>query len=168
MFTLPQLKELTDNPNFHKFAGFILSSLDGRKFPDYKKLDLMKIPSLVPNIWVLDFKEIQTKGCRLHFSGTEVDKNYDRNVTGQYLEKLYSGNDYVQLVEEQYRNVYFKKMSSYTRRSVHFHDGFVDKYRLIESLLVPCSNDGETINFGLGLAFYNVTSQSIENHYTWL
>lgn len=168
MFSQQQIEGLTDNPDFHKFAVFILDSLGDAPFPDYKKIDLMRIPSLVPHIWVLDFEEIKTKGCRFVFSGTEVDYHYNRNITGEYLEKLYTGNDYEKLIEKGYRSVHTEKKAYYTHRSVHFNDGYVEKYRHIEAMMVPCSSDGEHINYGLGLAYYNITGEPTEAVYSLL
>ena len=168
MFSQQQIENLTDNPDFHIFSAFVLGATGDCPFPDYKKMDLMKVPSLVPNIWVLDFKDIESAGCRVVFSGTEIDHNYGRNVTGEYLEEFYSGEDYEQLIKKGYRSVHFEKRAFYTLRSAHFNDGYVDKYRHIEALLVPCSEDGETINYGLGLAYYNITGKPAETIYALL
>ncbi len=163
--TIEQLKELTSNPKILEFAELILEMTNGKDFPNYKEIDLMKIPALVSNVWVLDFSKIDKAGCLFHFSGTEVDENYGRNITGQSLEEIYSGDDYKELVEGCFQNVHFKKMTAYTKRWVHFHDGFVDKFRLTESILVPCSSDGETIDYGIGLAFYSISDEPSENVY---
>ncbi|MBC8445028.1 MAG: hypothetical protein H8D75_00165 [Rhodospirillaceae bacterium] len=165
MITIDQIKELTENPDILTFMEFLINSSEGKAFPDYKKLDLMEIPALVPNVWVIDFREIENRGCLFHFSGTEVDRNYNRNITGIPLEELYSGNDFERLVEHCYQNVYYKKRPAYSKRSVHFHDGFIDKFRRIEAILVPCSEDGENVDFAIGLAFYNISDESTENVY---
>ena len=56
------------------------------------------------------------------------------------------------MINQTYRQVYLQKRPSYTRRVEHYFDEIIDTRPTIETIVFPCSSDGETINFSIGLA----------------
>lgn len=154
MIDMGKIRELTEDAGILEFSEFVVSEAGEGTFPDYRKMDLMKIARLVSSIWVLDFKNGLDDGLPFHFSGTQIDETFGRNITGQDFEKIYPGEFYDQLINQTYHQIYLQKRPCYTRRAERYLDDLIDKRPAIETILFPCSSDGENINFGLGMTNY--------------
>ena len=154
MIDIKVIKERTRDQDFWDFSEFVISQAEGGNFPDYKAMDLMKIARLVHNIWVFDFRNGLEDGLVFHFSGTKIDELFGRNITGLDFEKIYPGEHRDELINQTYHQVYLQKRPCYTKRFERYHDDLIDKYTTIETLMFPCSADGENIDFGLGMTKY--------------
>jgi hypothetical protein len=163
-----QIQALTDNSKILALTLFLADHCGDRPFVDYKKLDLMEIPRLVPNIWVLDFRNGIKDGVPFHFSGTTLDTHFGRNITGLKVGEHYSGQDYKRVVEELYFNVYTQKKIAFAKRRVHFSDDFIDRINVAESILFPCSGNGTEINFAIGVSEYYLEETPGEDVYVLL
>jgi len=168
MIDIQEIKKLSTNPKLIEFAEFVISEAGDRNFPDYKKIDLMKIARLVSNIWVYDFRDGVDDGLLFHFSGTEVDEQYQMNVTGRRLEDLYDGEDKEALIKGNYHQVYLQKKVSYTHRNVTYRLKSGERITHVENIMFPCSSDDENIDFGLGYVEYGFSDVSVVNTYLLL
>jgi len=169
MIDIQEIKQLSSNPKLIEFAEFVISEAGDRNFPDYKKIDLMEIARLVSNIWVYDFRDGVSDGLLFHFSGTNVDEQYQMNVTGRRLEDLYNGEDKEELIKGNYHQVYLQKRVGYTRRNVAYKllkSG--ERITHVENIMFPCSADDENIDFGLGYVEYGFSGVSVVNTYMLL
>lgn len=154
-----KIEELVKDTHLLKFAEFVISGTEAGNLPDYKAMDLMKVPQLVPYIWVFDFRNGLEDGLIFHFSGTKVDALFERNVTGLDFEKIYPGEHYKELIEGSYHQAYLQKRPCYTRRLERYADEFIDKVKMVETVMFPCSSDNDTINFGLGMTKYTFAEE---------
>lgn len=168
MIDIQKIEAVTSNPKFITFAEFAISVAGDKNFPSYREMDLMKIHSLVPNIWVFDFRNGLDNGVKYHFSGSKVDEHLDRTLTGLTLEETYPGEDYEQVVKGCYHQVYLQKKTAYTYRMARYVDSIIDRVNLVETLMFPCSENNADIDFGVGLATFSQVEQDIENIYTLL
>lgn len=154
MIDIQTIKDRTQDQDFWTFAAFVIAEAEGKNFPDYKAMDLMKIAKIVSHIWVFDFRNGLDDGLLFHFSGTDIDALFGRTLTGLDFEKIYPGDHYEELIEDTYHQVYLQKRPCFTRRIEHSADVLIDKYTTVETTMFPCSSDDETINFGLGMTKY--------------
>jgi len=148
-------------PAMHiELAEFIAANLNGAEMPDYKAMDLMQIPHLVPRIWVIDAREGVGKGMKFLFSGTEIDRHFGRNLMGVYLVDNNAGI-HSREVYGAYRSVFIDKQPVFTERSDYYPDVEPQVERRIRTVCFPCSNDGETVDYGIGLATFEKTDSHV-------
>jgi len=148
-------------PAMHiELAEFIAANLNGAAMPDYKALDLMQIPRLVPHIWVIDAREGVGKGMKFLFSGTEIDRHFGRNLMGGYVVDNNAGV-HSREIYGAYRSVFIDRQPVFTERSDYYPDVEPEVERRIRSVCFPCSSDGETVDFGIGLATFERTDSHI-------
>jgi hypothetical protein len=144
---------LTETPAIRAFWDFAESLRGGRRYAAFQLDALMRIPRLVPNVFVVDFQRGVDDGLWIRFSGTAVDLEYNRNMAGRRLEDAYPGDDAERLMAG-YRRVYTDGLCWYSRRMVQVRDGAWQSPRAAESLMVPCSKNGRDIDCGLGIAVF--------------
>lgn len=151
-----------------KFTEFLIEEKGGRTFPDYRKLDLMKVPGLVSHTWVFDFRNGIDDGLLFHYSGTKIDDQFGTNVTGKTMENCYPGKLADKIFNQCYRQVYLQKKVGLARRLDPYVDDENYRTRVIETLLFPCSEDDELINFGIGIANFFESNMEFEPVFTIL
>ncbi len=154
LINIEKIRERTRDQDILEFAEFVLAETGNRNFPDYKKMDLMKIARLVAHTWVFDFKNGLEDGLIFHFSGTKIDSHFGRNITGLDFEKVYPGEHYEELIHQSYHQAYLQKRPCYTRRIERYTDDYIDKVTTIETVLFPCSSNDDDIDYGLGMTKY--------------
>jgi len=154
MITIEKIRDLTGNPKLLEFCEFIISETGENRFPDYKKIDLMKIAPLVQHVWVLDFRNGVDNGVPVIFSGTHIDNHFGMNITGKCMEKIYVEDDFDVAVRGNYYQVHLQKRGCYTKRLAHYYDEKIDRYETVEAMVFPCSANNDEINYGLGFGQY--------------
>jgi len=154
MIDLQKIKDISVSPNLIQFAEYLVQEKGDAQYPNYKKLDLMKVYSLVSNIWAFDFRAGITDGMPFCFSGTKIDEQYGFCVTGKCIEDCYTGKYVKPLFDESYRQVYLQKKIAYTSRHDDYMTDKIERHRHVETLLFPCSEDGETINYAVGISSF--------------
>ncbi len=165
MIDINAIKDLTADESILRFATFVIAETGNRHFPDYRKMDLMKIPNLVSNIWVYDYGNDPDEGLIYHFSGTQIDEYFGRNVTGLAFQQVYTGTQEEQLVSRVHARVRHEGKVGFTKRHDVFQFGSVEKPRKIESLSFPCSSDDQTPNFGIGITYFTFGAEAFEPVY---
>jgi len=166
MIDIDAIKKLDVSPPLIAFTSFLCQEKGVHSFPDYQKLDLMKIPRLVPCIWVIDFRKGIDGGLLFHFSGTAMDRQYGYNITGHTWEDCYAGDHREKVLDHCFRKVYLEKKIGFTRRKDRFISDNLNKYRKIEALLFPCSQDDDHINFGIGITHFSPADDEVDSVYT--
>jgi len=161
MIDVKKIESLGVSSSKLEFTEFLIESKGSKTFPDYKKLDLMKVPRLVPHVWVFNFKNGIDDGLLYHFSGTKLDENYGQNVTGKKMEDVYPGI-FKDEILDCFRQVYLQKKIAYTFRSDEISEFGYIKYRIVESLLFPCSEDDQIVNFAIGIFSFTIGNEKIE------
>ena len=153
MIDIQKIREVTNNPQILAFAEFVISETGNKDFPNYKELDLMKIPRLVGNVYVFDPQPSEDKKLLFKFSGTRIDEHNGTNVTGKYFEDFYIGDDFQTDVGNLY-DVIEKRKIGFLRRMVIFENEILDKVRYVKRIAFPCSSNGTDINFIIGLIIF--------------
>ncbi len=154
MIDISKILIQTNNPKLVDFSNFLVEQTGDKSFANYKQLNLMLIPRIVPHIWVLDFRGGLSGGVPLHYSGTYIDSHFGRNITGLTVGEHYQGHDYETVVENLYFKVFSDKKIAYAKRRVHFIDDFVDRVNMTESILFPCSHNNQDIDYAIGVSEY--------------
>lgn len=167
MIDLDKVFELTKTPVIREFAEFVGESAKGRKFPDYKSLDLMQVPRLIPRFFIFDYRPGVEKGLLLHYSGTGLDRFFGLNITGKYAEDVYVGSDNAHLVLDLYRRGFETEKHCYALRTVQFRDYYLDRDKVAESILFQCSSDDETLDYAMGYAHYIDGDGPKKGRYEW-
>lgn len=167
MIDLQKIKSLGVGPDQIEFTKFLIEEKGDRSFPDYKKLDLMKVARLVPYTWVVDFRNGIDGGLLFHFAGTKIDYHYGYSITGRTMEEFYNGI-YRDDVLNCFRQVYLQKRPVYTTRLDEYNEHGDIKKRGVETLLFPCSEDDQNINFGIGFSRFTFGIEDFEPTFTVL
>ena len=152
------ITRLSENPQLVEFSSFILSQSEAGTLPDYLNIDLMEIPHLVPHVFALDVLNSSEK-LIVKYCGTKIDEFYGTNMTGKNVVDRYKGEESFAEIEAIFWQSIHTKKASYTVRSVHLENEYVDKFKVAETVMFPCSSDGATVNYTIGFAdFYNTPS----------
>lgn len=156
------LTRLDAHSKIIEFANYINIVADVAPFPDYLAMDLMNVASLVSNIYVVKVEPKDDKRLLIHFSGTNIDDLYERNVTGHYLEDIYTG-DNREAVMDNMNALIDQKQSYYFVDTAEYKQASYQKRRIMKRIACPCSSDGETINYLVGLVIFDIYSQGDTN-----
>jgi len=158
MIDIQVIKDLTTDPKLIEFAEFVIAETGDQPFPDYKKMDLMKIPSLVRYVFVIKVEEKEGKRLLFHFSGSGFDELYDKNVTGLYLEDFYTGSNKETVIQINNDTIDKQRPGYFYNRAV-FMGGTYQKNRTIRRVSFPCSSNGKDINFVIGIVLFDLVDE---------
>ena len=156
------IRALTDNAGTWQFVDFVLASASDGALPDYRQLDMMQVPSIVPNLFVIDLRGGYEKGLLIKFSGTLIDEHFGGNIQGRFLEDVYRGDRDVTTIRDLYRRcaddseVYFRQRTS----SYEFHIRGIERGAQ-DLLIIPISDsriDAECrrVAYLLGIASFKI------------
>ncbi|HBC09142.1 MAG TPA: hypothetical protein DC046_16395 [Rhodospirillaceae bacterium] len=157
---------LTDLSMMREFCDFIIAGLDGRALPVYETIDLMKVPHLAPHIFVHDYRGGVERGMLVKFSGTAIDEHYGKVLQGRYVEEVYTGSD----GPTHYFPLHYRAIAEcrpfFARRSIVFDQGGpMERYKQSTTLYIPCSQDGRTANYGIGVVLFGSAGTETEALY---
>jgi len=168
MISENQLLSTVKSDHLKTFGQFVLSHCNERYLPDYKKMDLMKIPQCIPYIWAYDLTgEDIDQRFLIKFSGTKIDELHGQNIMGKYDIDFYKDKNLFSEVHQKYLTSVLTGKTSYSERSSNYPRSEEEKlFRYIETLFFPCSNDGENPNFGIGCANIDLIKRDVEDTFT--
>lgn len=126
------------------------SKLNGRPMPRRADIEPTEIPRLLEHVALVDV-EYDPFRLRFRLVGTHITQAVDRDSTGRYFEDVYHGQILKNMVQLYSVAVHAKKPVRHLSRAIHAGKD----YRHYESVHLPLSEDGETVNMILaGLAFF--------------
>ena len=128
---------LTDSSKVLQFCDFIITGLGDGALPTYESIDLMQVPHLAPHIFVHDYRGGIDQGMLVKFSGTAIDEHYGKVLQGRYVEEVYTGSDGPGL--------YFP---------LHYRAIAMERYKQSTTLYFPCSSDGMSTDYGVGMVIF--------------
>lgn len=161
-----RLAALTVIPAMLEFCDFIVAGLGGRMLPDYETIDLMAVPRLAPHIFVHDYRAGIDKGMLVKFSGTAIDEHYGKVLQGRYIEEFYTGDDGADRYFPLHRRAIAERRPFFARRTIVYDVGTPkERYKLSSALYFPCSSDGRTVNYAIGMSFYEAVRDDTEALY---
>ena len=177
MITQAEIDETCVWSPLRMFGAFVLEHVDparaGNGLPDYATMDLMRIPSLVPHIWVYDLRTPESReGLLVNFSGARHDEVLETPTMGRFDAQLEEKGVLLSRMVREVKSAIERQMVLYTRK--HFEIlaepekdvyakasealgyGTPSKFRYSETLLFPCSSDGETVNWSIACAHFEI------------
>ena len=157
------VRSLTSNTRILEFCAFLIEERGDNLYPRYNIRKLMSIPHLVPNIFAFDYRNGIKNGMMVAHSGTNIDKEYGFNLSGDTIETYYTGDDNREDVLNGYRRSYREKKKFYSRRAIHIKKNRWDPHHVAESLLFPCSENQIDIDFGWGMVLFGPADETVEN-----
>jgi hypothetical protein len=147
------IRRLSINPKLAEFGSFVQSQTEPNTLPNYRKIDLMLVPRLVPHVFVFDVLN-STDKLVMKYCGTKIDEFYGSNLMGKCLIDHYKGSENFDEIEDIYWQAIRTKTPAYTLRPIHLVNERVERFRVAETVLFPCSSDQETVNYTIGVADY--------------
>ena len=164
MITQYQIDTTVACEGLKEFGYFVLSYGEGRELPDYKKMDLMKIPHLVPHIWVYDLRsEEGREKLLINFAGGHHDTIHRENIIGKFDVDVFNGETNSDLLGA-YKSSIENKTTAYTTRYEKYSMGNDrQRFRSVETLMFPCSTDEEYVNWAIGCAYYGTEPRPGKN-----
>jgi hypothetical protein len=171
LITQDKIDETVTWDGLKDFGRFVLSHCEDGGLPDYKKMELIGVPQLVPHIWVYDLRHyVEGDGLLVNFVGEKFTELYGHNHMGDIDIDIYKEHPLFDSVGELYRKSIAQKNCAYTSRYGQHDFGLRNdnKYRYAKTLFFPCSTDGETVDWGIGCAIYAGTPASEKNRFILL
>ncbi|HWT97614.1 MAG TPA: PAS domain-containing protein [Terriglobales bacterium] len=129
------------SPKIASFYRFWESKLSGRRMPARGDFDPLEMKEWLPGIVLVD---VEHDPLRLTYRlvGTRSVSLKQRDVTGQRVEEGYHGSSLDEILEN-YRQVIAGRCAVYDWEVEVSQDRHLEDS---ETLLLPLSNDGETVN----------------------
>ncbi len=142
-----ELKDALENPQLLKLFNYWRDQAAGRPMPSRQDLDpVVDVPELVPNIFLVDV-EHGPLHFRFRLVGGDIAVMLGRDITDMALEDLDLGDQYT-VVCEQYERAAQAAKPTYCCHEYWTERG--SRFLKYERLLLPLSEDGETVNMLLG------------------
>ncbi|MCW8914987.1 MAG: hypothetical protein OQK24_03935 [Magnetovibrio sp.] len=164
-----RISALTDRDTILEFCNFITSQTQMNGMLDYKKMDLMQIYQLLHQVVVIDYRDGIDNGILINYSGTAIDENFGHVLQGNYLEDAYTGIKTKDKLIEFCHAMYQNFTPFYVSSCVHHEQPSRDiTYKHTCGLFFPCSSDGLTANYGIGIVDYSFVEKSTPPQYEQL
>lgn len=156
------IRSLTDNSGTWAFVDFVLAAAPDGGLPDYTRIDPMRVPDLVRNMFVIDLRNGYADGLLIKFSGTMIDEHFGTNVQGRRLEDVYRGDRDVTTMRDLYRRcadrseLYFRQRES----SYEFNVRGIERGAQ-DLLIIPASDSridesGKKVLYLIGIASFEI------------
>ncbi len=123
--------------------------------PRRRDIDPTEIPRLLPNIQI---SEIFDKRIRYRLVGTAIVEAYGEELTGKYFDEVFSG-ERLRFVKANYRMMFNAKRPVLVCNSYHSKR---DIPLICTRLIMPLSDDGETVNQCLTAMSFHFPGQAYE------
>lgn len=155
-----RLQRLSATDDVQKFSAFTAGQRGYDGGLVLQMDDLMRVPRLVPNVVVVDFRR---GGAHLHvrFCGTRIDSEFKRNLAGRRLEDVLSGEGAGGFLNGV-RRVRDDGVCFYARRNVLIGGGAWSEPRLVELFMVPCTDVSGNVTQGLGLMRFEFSDPDVD------
>jgi hypothetical protein len=141
----PRVAELTDYwSRIHPAQGL----------PGRQHFDPVDVRRLLPDIWMLDVHRDPLR-FRYRLVGTAIVTAVGREITGQWIEKVFANWEPKDAPYRRYKAVLETGVPSW-RRGAPFN---ADRARcpVVENIVLPLATDGSEIDILLGLTIYSWT-----------
>ncbi len=171
MPTLSDIRDVTDlkaDPRFGRLLTHLAAKRRDRRWAARADIDAADIPTLLPNIWVIEIEphaDPTERRLRVRLAGTQVERIYGRSLTGSYLEELDWG---------VYSTRIFHSLNRMADDGIgHFLDAAAmiqpRLSRRVRRLGLPLSDDQTRVSHLVLLAYYEFNASAPEYfHELWL
>ena len=165
MISQHQIDETASRDELKQFGAFVLQYVHGDELPDYKAMDLMQIPKLVPHIWVYDLRTEKGRQRLLNnFIGSHIDESWHTNLQGTYDMDFCDGNPVLEEVGRHRHCCIENRRVGYSRRYIEYRksNGCMT-LKSAECLIFSCATNNGPVNWAIGCAVYEPTQYTGKN-----
>tara|TARA_R110001599_G_scaffold144783_1_gene326616 strand:+ start:28152 stop:28700 length:549 start_codon:yes stop_codon:yes gene_type:complete len=159
MISYHQIDETVSRSELRQFGAFVLNHANDDTLPDYKTLDLMEIPKLVPHIWVYDLRTEKGRQRLLNnFTGSHIDDSWHTNLQGVYDMDFFDGNPILEQVGQHRLSCIENRHVGYSRRYIEYRKpNRHQAVKFAECLIFPCATNNGPVNWAIGCVVYEQT-----------
>lgn len=121
------------------------------RLPGRQHFEPLDIPSLLPNVWLVDVERMPDIRLRYRLIGTSVARAFDHDPTGEYLEYTHPA------ARDQGHRMYLREVVQSRQpawrvgRPTLWH---LQEHLRLERIYLPLANDGETVDMVLALTVF--------------
>jgi hypothetical protein len=139
-----------ETPSLAKLFDYWSEKAGERLMPARRDFDpIIEVPELTPGIFLVDI-ESDPPGFRYRLVGTEVADRYGQDFAGKRLDEIDFGDTH-DTIRRDYEEAVRCGKPVYSR--LQFEVEATNKLLLYERIVLPLSDDGETVNMLLCGAF---------------
>lgn len=142
MFDINKIKSISDVPEIIEFSEFILSKCSHDDVPELEISQLIEVPVLVTRTFVMSDVPDKNKRLLMKYSGTKIDEQFNRNITGEYFEDLIKGDDCSKIIQNFYDVLQTQKVG-FLRHKIELNTtGRIDQ-KHVSRISFPCLFNNE-------------------------
>ncbi|NQV99302.1 MAG: hypothetical protein HQ483_06365 [Rhodospirillales bacterium] len=158
MISQQQIDETVTWQGLNEFASFVLAHAVQGGLADYETMNLMRIPRLVPHLFVYDLRTRDGRSRLLmNFAGSQINDLWGENSLGKYDIDRFAGNPVLEAVGRHRLACIDARRPGYSQRFIQLEtETNGKKFKYTESLFFPCSSDRKTVNWSIGCAYYDL------------
>lgn len=120
--------------------------------PGRRDFDPAQVPTLLPNIVLVEVHQPPPLRFRYRLLGTRLDAVIGRPLAGRWLDEVYAGEPDAGSLLDAYARVALSGLPGWRRGDPHV--GSDPLCREVEVLRLPLAADGKTVDLILGLTMY--------------
>lgn len=165
MITQHQIEETVSRNELQQFGAFVLQYVHGNPLPDYKAMDLMQIPKLVPHIWVYDLRTQKGRQRLLNnFCGSHIDATWHTSLQGICNLDFFDGNPTMEQIGQHRLNCIEHRRAGYSKRYIEYKKpNGCQTVQFGECLIFPCATNNGPVNWAIGCGVYESTQYTGKN-----
>ena len=121
------------------------------RLPGRQHLDPLRVPRLLPNVWLVDVERSPRLRFRYRLTGTRIAQAFSDDPTGRYLDEVHAGfasNGVCQYLTE----VVEGREPSWRAGKPKF--GELYDFAHVERIYLPLATDGETVDMILAFSIF--------------
>jgi hypothetical protein len=138
------------HPRLQRLYGYWSTKKGQRKMPSRADIDVLDVRYVLGNIMLVDVIEGSPPRFRIRLHGSNLSERAGYELTGKMLDEL-SESEFRTQVRERWTEVATTGEPRHCDRNLHVFDGRSYHY---ESIVLPLSADGETVNMELVALIY--------------
>jgi hypothetical protein len=138
------------HPRLQRLYGYWSTKKGQRKMPSRADIDVLDLRYVLGNIMLVDVIEGSPPRFRIRLHGSNLSERAGYELTGKMLDEL-SESEFRTQVRERWTEVATTGEPRHCDRNLHVFDGRSYHY---ESIVLPLSADGETVNMELVALIY--------------
>lgn len=123
----------------------------GRRMPRRADIHPEEIPGLLRNVILIDVEHDPLR-LRYRLIGTDITRTMQRDSTGKYYDEIYA-SELLEDIYRTFRHLLAQKAPLRTFGTAFYPDKNFYSY---ETLNLPLSEDGETVNMVLGMLVFHL------------
>lgn len=147
---LDQLRELTRSRQIKEYLEYCLSIRGDAGVPVYEDFNPLDLPSIVPQLFILDIRRGWDTGLHIKFSGTTIDDHFGRNVQAMTLEEVYRGDPERERLIGKYHRCANAREVFFRQRDASFEWERGDYARGAQDMLIVPMTSRDEPDLGVG------------------